>query len=569
MGLISTSLRRRLQVAAITFLSLAVTGLAPAWAQEQLQPQPAAAPAAGANQPFLVVTLGSLNKLTQDLDYVAAVAGQADMAMTAKMFTGMYASAVDMNQPIGVIVSLVQGAPEPVILLPTADVKTLLKMVEGQVGPSEELNDGTMVINAMGNNVYIRQSGNWAYLARNRDLFSTVPADPAGLFDGLGNNYNLAVRLRVQDVPVGLRDMLIGQIRQGFEQSMQQQGGDEGREIAENSLRQFEQLLDETDELMFGINVDSARKQLAIDTMATAVPGSKMAAMYAGQQAIPSQFASVIRPDAAMYYHGATSIGPETIDQTRDSLQGSIGMIKNALEQQADLSATDQEMVSKLVDRVADLTMNSVAEGKTDAGAVLLTGNGKLEFALGGFVADGNEAASIVKDLAKEVEGKPDAPRFMFDQQTYGGVTMHVVEADVPAEADEARKVFGDTLRVHIGTAPKAVYVALGDDSVPLLKSLIDGGKSDTGAAGRPLGQMRMTMMPILQYARSIESNEMMDQLIDALARSSDQGLVTFTTEKIENGADSKIRIGDGILQAIGVAAKAANDARMNNANQF
>ena len=99
------------------------------------------------------------------------------------------------------------------------------------------------------------------------------------------------------------------------------------------------------------------------------------------------------------------------------------------------------------------------------------------------------------KDLAAKVKDQPKAPRFQFDVSSYNGVNMHLIEADVPEKEDEARRVFGETLRVHIGTGEKSVYAAVGKNSEALMKELIDSGSSDNGGS-RPVGQLRFKFGP-------------------------------------------------------------------------
>jgi hypothetical protein len=141
---------------------------------------------------------------------------------------------------------------------------------------------------------------------------------------------------------------------------------------------------------------------------------------------------------------------------------------------------------------------------------------------------------------------------------------MHLVEADVPADEDEVRKIFGEQVRVHIGTGPKAIYVALGDDSLPLMKQLIDSEATPVAPSGNTLMQLEVNLMPILQFAQSVENNDAIAAMIDALSRADDAGELRIVSEAIENGQVSRFIIGDGMLQAIGAAARQAQQAKMN-----
>ena len=544
-------------MAAAALIALLPTNLL---AQEKLQRGGGSAPVLGpGNEPVLVVTVGSINKLMEDVNYITGIAGQAGAGGMFQMMAATFTNGIDKTQPIGIIVPMVNGMPDPIAVIPTSDIKSVLKRLEAQTGPVDELDDGTLVIAVNANTVYIRQVGNWAIAGRTRDILSMAPADPTQLFTGMGNNYDLAFRLRVQQIPEDTRGMLTAQMRQGFEQAMAQQGEDteQVREMAENTIKQLEMILNESDELNFGINIDPVGKHVLMDFGFTALQGTKLAAVYGGQQAIPSKFASVIRDDAAAYLHAATSVSPDAAEMARSSIESSLSTLRGAIANDGKLNEQQQREVNDLIDRLAKVYLDSVSEGKMDMGGMLLANEDDFRFVFGGFVSDGNEVAQIVKDVAAKIEAEAggDAPRFKFDQGTYSGVTMHVVEADVPAREEEVQKVFGDVLRVHIGTGPKSVYIAAGKNSEALLKGLIDTG-SDTGAAGRPVSQFRLTLLPILKFARSVaDDNEVIDAMIATLAGASDPGEITATGEALPLGTKSRITIGEGLIQAIGQAA--------------
>ncbi|WDQ16686.1 hypothetical protein PSR62_24165 [Rhodopirellula sp. P2] len=549
---------------------VAVAGIASPFtsvmAQEKLTPGGGSAVAGQSTEPVVVVTLGSIDQLTRDLNYLSGAIGQPQLGGMFAMMAGTFTQGIDTSQPVGVVVPLIDGAPEPIALLPTSNVKTVLKRMEAQVGPADELDDGTMVIAIGANTVFIRQIGNWAVLARNRSVLDRAPADPSALISEMGTDYDIAVRLDVQQIPPPMRDALIGQIRQGFDQAMkQQQNGDEAAlEYAAQSIEQLEQVIDQTKELMIGIDIDSANRRILLETEFTAVAGTKLARIYDGQKPIPSAYSSVIREDAAGYVHFASSIGPEALEQAQTSVDGAMQMLGSALSQTDKLSESEQAEATDMIRRVVELMMDSAKEGKSDFGALLLTDANKLQFAMGAFVSDGGEAASIVKDVAAKIQGRGDAPRFEFDVNNYKGVNMHLVEADVPAEEDEVRKIFGEQVRVHIGTGPQAIYVALGDDSLPLMKQLIDSEATPVAPSGNTLMQLEVNLMPILQFAQSVENNDAIAAMIDALSRADDAGELRIVSEAIENGQISRFIIGDGMLQAIGAAARQAQQAKMN-----
>ena len=560
MGFSNLSIRNRIM--SIALAAATVTMLLPSnlLAQEKLQKGGGSATMSDGTKPVVVVTIGSISKLMQDVNYVTSIAGQPQAGGLFQVMAGTVTQGIDTSQPIGILVPMVDGLPEPIAVIPTPNVKTVLKRLEAQTGPVDELDDGTLVIAVGANTVYIRQSGDWAVAARTRDVLALAPADPTALFTGMGNAYDLAFRVKMQQIPEDTRNMLIGQMRQGFEQAMAQNPAG-SPEMAENTIEQMERMINESDEINFGINIDEANKQIAINFAYAALAGTELADIYNGQKSIPSKFASVINPAAAAYFHSAASVSPAAVELATKSLESTFEAIRGALTTEG-LPADQAEEINEMIDRVGDLYIKSIAEGKMDMGAQLIANEQNFKIMLGGFVSDGNEAAQIAKDLAAKVDeaaaGRENAPRFKFDQGTYNGVTMHVIEADVPESEDEARRIFGEVLRIHIGTGPKSLYVAAGKESESMLKKFIDAGANDAGATDRPVGQMRFTLLPILKFAQTIDDNEVISTMINSLESAPDPGEVQIVSEVIPNGTDVKIAIGEGLIKAIGEAVTAA-----------
>jgi hypothetical protein len=388
----------------------------------------------------------------------------------------------------------------------------------------------------------------------------------------MGSDYDLAVRIDLQQVPASARDALVAQLRQGFDQAMNRQGGEDAemaREYAEKSMEQLEQFVSQTDDLMIGFDIDSAGQRVVVDFSYTAIPGTELASMYAGQQPVPSSYSMVVQDDAAAFFHAATSISPETVEQARSGIENSLKMMTQLLGQSDQLSESEIGEATDVLKRIAELTLDTYKDGKMDAGALLLTDAGSMQFVMGGLIADGGEAASIVKDIANKLQGRGDAPRFEFDRDTYQGVTMHLIEADVPEGEEEVTKIFGDTVRVHIGTGEKAVYVALGDQSVALMKEMIDGAAAKSPAASDDLARFQLNLMPILQYSQAIKANDGVAAMIDALSRASDGGTLQVVSKAIDNGQSNRIVVRDGLLRAIGAAVRQAQMKKMQNDAQF
>lgn len=559
--------RRPLMATFAAFCAVGVTFLPVRMglAQDKTQPAPAEA-AVASTDPVLVLTVASLNKLMQDINYISGVMGQPQAGGMFTMMAGSFTQGLDTSRPIGVLVPMVDGSPEPIGVLPTDDVELMLKRLEGQTGPADKLDDGTFVVAAGPALVYIRQVGPWAVIARNRELIDLVPADPMSLMTGLGDNYDIGMRLSIQEIPLGLREMLVDQLSQGFEQAMARQAGDSDQmaELSKAQLEQLNMLIREADKFMFGININPNKRVMSIDTEFTAAPGTSLAEMYAGQSPIPSKFTAVLKGDPAMRYHAAGSVSPELIESSTSSIDMVMSSVQKALDDQEQLGDDVKAEIEEMLGGLLDLVTKTMAEGKYDVGMIGMAGDNMLKLAGGMFVHDGDEVAAWVKKLDAKLSQIPDAPKFNFDESTYNGVTMHSVVIDIPARAEESRRLLGEKAVITLGTAPQAVYFAFGQGSVTAMKALIDTADADTGdLAARPLGQMRIKLLPLLRLAQSMKPNDSVAAVIDAVAVGADSDYISVLANVIENGQSSNIEIAEGVLKAIGAAVREVQNAQM------
>jgi len=546
--------------AALVACGLFVAAPTVATAQEKLPQESGNAAAGNVTEPVIVAKLGSLNQLMQDVNYIATAIDQAQLGGMFSMMAATFTQGIDPAKPIGVLVPLVNGMPQPVVMLPTSDIKGVLKRLEAQTGPADELDDGTLVIAVGANTIYMKQQGDWAVGAGAREHLGAAPADPTSMLDELGDGYLFAAMVKPQIVSEDVRTMLIEQINQGFEQAMQAQAEatEQAREVAENSLEQLETMINDTESMKLGVKVDQTAKQIVMDMTFIGEEGSSLADLYNGQKAIPSQFASVIRDDAIAYVHSATSIGPKAIDQAKGTMKSMLKAADDMIAEQ-DIGYEVQTEVSAYLERIGELVVDSISEGRADFGAAVVETDSGVGFVGGAFVSDGGEVEEIFKEIADKVEYVDGAPTFKFNTEKYEGVDLHVVNADIPADMEEARQVFGDSLEVHLGTGEKAVYVAIGNEAPELMKKLIEQGANDT-PGDRPIGQANVQLLPILEFVQGLDENDTISTMVDALSRSTDPGIVNVVANNIENGQEIQVTLSEGTLKAMIGALMASQD---------
>ena len=98
-----------------------------------------------------------------------------------------------------------------------------------------------------------------------------MPDDPVSLLGGLDKQYDVAIRLSVQNIPEVFRQLAIDQIKMGVEGSLEQSPGESDEQYEQRSKTTQQQLdtlvttLNELDEVTVGLSIDEAARRTYLD----------------------------------------------------------------------------------------------------------------------------------------------------------------------------------------------------------------------------------------------------------------------------------------------------------------
>ena len=94
--------------------------------------------------------------------------------------------------------------------MPVTDLKQLMALgPDPMTGkPLVPGPDGVYEIKSPGKSFFVMQKGTWAFVANNREVFKSVPADPASLLGDLPKQYTLACRISMKNLSPALRNMV-------------------------------------------------------------------------------------------------------------------------------------------------------------------------------------------------------------------------------------------------------------------------------------------------------------------------------------------------------------------------
>jgi hypothetical protein len=528
----------------------------------------------------LVVSLPSMSELLANIDFIGALGGKPGASQMANgmimgMTQGQGLKGLDQARPLSLAIGVgPDGQFAPAAYIPVTSTKDLIETLSKlRVVTSSEDDGGVLKVTAAnGQDVFVRDQNGWAIVTQAKDA-PLATDDPMKLLTGLNPDYDIAVRVMLQNVPEDKKKSAIEQFRGFMEfaaaQQKQQAGDNPLSELNEKNMEQqiatIERLLKEADQITIGWKIDRGAKDTYLDFGVTAVPGSQLANELAQMANVHTNYAGFIMPDSAVTMSFCGKNSQENIDQTLATLEQLKAKGSDAIDKDQDIPDNKRDSVKKVLNEFLDVAESTVKSGTSDGGAVVQMGAGKFQAAAGGFVSDGAALEKAVKDLLALAKDEPEFQSHATvkeDLETYKNIKFHQITVKLPEEAgDDAKKIFGDSVDVYFGTGPTSVYIAAGKGSLDLTKSVIDRSAAEPNKAVQPM-QMSIALTPIADFVGSIneQNAEHAEAFKKVLAEAPGKDHVTVNAKIISNGMSYRIKLEEGVLKAIGATAAMAGE---------
>jgi hypothetical protein len=142
----------------------------------------------------------------------------------------------------------------------------------------------------------------------------------------------------------------------------------------------------------------------------------------------------------------------------------------------------------------------------------------------------------------------------------------------VPEGEKGPRQLLGSQLDVAVGIASDAVYVGIGKDNIDAVSKAIDASAKDKGKSVPPF-EVAVSLTPIMEVAASQAENSDQKEVVQKVAdflKNDAQGRdhVRAVGTMLPNGIKYHLEAEEGVLKAIGTAAAAVQQQKMQAAHQ-
>jgi hypothetical protein len=563
-------------MAAAGGLLVAVAAVAPlVRAQQAVLVEEAAVEQSGEAKPLAVVAFSGYDELMQDVDFIGSLAGQQQASDQIKGLINLLTQqkglqGLDTTKPIGAVLQSDGTTFGGALCIPVTDLNALLEVAKGFQVTSQDAGNGLLqIMGPGGQGAFAKNENGWAMLSLAPQMLEGLPNDPGQLFAQLTDQYDVAVQVNVQNVPQAYREMAVGAMSQGAMQGMIKKDDESDEEYAvrkgqvETQLTELKRFFSELDQFTVGVAVDDAAKNAIIDIGYTAVPGTQLAEQIAAQSAATTNFAGFAQPDAAATLSFASKMEGANAAQMDQMIEQLRTQAAKAIDEEADLeNEASKETLKAAFNDFIDAIKATLEAGVADGGAMLLTAPDALTFVAGGYIADPAKVESGLKKIAEvgKTEEK-DMPEVKWASETHGDITFHTMAIPNENNDEAAKQLFGETVDLAVGVGKDSVYFAVGRDAVGTIKKVVDASASSP-AKDIPPVELKVALGQIMNMVKSLPEMSPEDQqqaaavaeMLNTEAAGKDH--VSIKAEPIENGVKMRIEAEEGVLKAIGTAAK-------------
>jgi len=432
-----------------------------------------------ADKPALILRIAALDNVRADFRYLAQILGQEEKA---KQFDAMLKSkigdkgleGVDTKKPIGAYGSVGQMGIDStlVVLVPIADEKAFLALLENLEIKADKGNDGVYTVNhdKVPTPVYFRFANNYVYVtARDKDALDKDKLLAPAVVLPAGEVGMVSLTVNIDRIPDNLKDLALGRIDLSLANVKDKEAPNDTEARKKFRLAAIDELgtqiksvFNNGGETTVRLDVDRATADVTLSLRLAGKAGSPLATTIKDLGQVKSITASLIGTDSAM--NGVLNVSLPA--KLRSLLVPVIEEVeKEAVAKEADKSK--REAVAALFEALrptlksAELDITGDLRGPYDSGLYTAVAGIKVKDGL----AIDKTFRRIVADLpAEERKG------VMLDAEKVGSLGIHRVQPDKNDE--NSKKFFGDN-PVYFAFRDDALLVVLGEKGLSALKDAL------------------------------------------------------------------------------------------------
>lgn len=513
-------------------------------------------------KPVLVVSIASLRKNLDDLSYATRIAGAEDAGRSIAFFANALSAGLDRQRPAGLYVVPQQGDFHAVAFVPLEPdgLKTILSIHKEQLGEPRDAGGGLLEIGNGPRTAFVKEQGNWAFLAESKEHLRGLPQDPGALLGDLPQKYNVSAKVLIQNIPAEVRRMIVDEIKLGMERAAAAQQGDakfqeQLRKLSAGYSGAIDRLFNEVEEISLGIGLQGESRSAVLEVTQVVKAGSPLAKGLVESVAYKPSFShGFLLPGSSVSFQGRGVSDPQSVKDSQTLLESLGETLQKQIDDAPDIPADKRQAAKDLAKECQAFASKLIATGKVEGGGLVLLQPGSVAFALGLSIPDPDSLEKLLNSALALGRDLPDFPKLEMNVATLGDFKVHRLLTP-PIPEPEAAALLGERLEILIAVGPQRALLAGGKDARGLLDKLVAAAAAPP-PADLPQMELQLSLLPILRFAQSIEENPIVAQVVRALENTGKDQII-LNARMQDRQATVRLEVQEGILQAIGQAVKA------------
>ncbi len=518
------------------------------------------------SKPVVVVSIASVDHLMEDFVYLTKVAGRQAAGEQMRFLVSSLVQDFDRTRPAGVLITLEDNQPKGVGFLPIPDSDKVLRTIRERFGADVDDLGGGIKKLGLGRGAYLKQQGKWLFFTDHPRHLAHLPDNPAAMLGGLDQQYAVAVRLHVSNIPQGIRDVTDYAIQTKIDADLKTAVDQAEAEIdvaylqsLRDTLKRWAStLINDSDQITIGWDVDPNARRTFVELLAQAKEGSVLSQQLDSLADGRSAFTGFLQDDAAIAFQGAVRV----TDEGQRQVDAFLTYFRSKVELSMEADPHSPEPVKEIVRKVLDVVEHTAHEGRTDAGATLLLAPESFRFAAGVHVADGHALADAFQQLFEMAKNEPNMPEIHFFAAKHQDLDLHTLVLPIAENDQDARKILGEKLDITIATGADRLYVALGTGGDQLLKTVVDRSAHNGEQKVPPL-HLQVAVRPIVDFLASVNRDQDKERaLAEAMQQATGGDKILLQMQPAANGLQVRLEIEEGVLELLSKISQQSRQTR-------
>jgi hypothetical protein len=488
--------------------------------------------------PMLVLRVRSIDTVIDNGKLLARLAGKEELGNQVEGLIKLRLGpngleGIDTRRPIGVYANVSDDLSEPagVVMVPIADEKAFLGLLENLNFKAEKKKDGLYVIQQelIPLPIGFRFAHKYAYFTVQnlRAIAADSLVAPARIFPR-SLTADFSGSLRLDRIPSGAKKLALGKIEEDLakEKDKRKKGETEAQHkarlaILDTFARDVAKVLDDGRELTGQLSLDRQGEALAVQLALDATPGSRLANDLRALGEHKSLFAGLLAKGAAVngLFH---VVLPEEVRKALTPV------VEEGMKQAEQNEPNDAKR--QAIARLNKALTPSLKAGDVDAAFSLRGPSAAKLYTLVAAVKlhKGDVLEQTLRDLLKALPAEERA-KIHLDEETVRGAKVHRIDAQKTFDP-KARAAFGDN-PVYVSFRTDAVLLAVGDKGLDALKEAL----ASEPAAAPPL----LIEVAVGQLARALAQTDEQREAVRKVFTKEDEGAMRL---EVTGGATLQLR---------------------------